>query len=638
MDDVAELVRQERLLEAAALASSRGDARAASQLYERACDWTRAAAEALRAGDPARGLQLAAQAQDAALAQTATAALAGDAAAAEATAARLMQHGHHRFAAALLQAAGRLPEAARAWERAGEAGRAAELMETGGDPVAAARILEAALRREPRSWAIAAALGALLVRFGKHEAAVRVLQRIPADAPERHEALAPLARALEHLGLSGAAAGAVAERGAPPSSERPARPAPAQRLFGRYDVVREVASSPSARVLECTDVVRGDRVAVKVFAGWDARGAGRDALTRFEREVRTMRALDHPGIVPLRDYVPEGPALVTDWMPGGTLERMLAATGALAPARAVEIAGSLLAAIGEAHRLGILHRDVKPANVLLDEAGGARLGDFGVAHLGDASATATAGVFGTLAYMSPEQREGRPASARSDLFAVGTILREMLTGERPLPGHAPRLRPSDAHRELGAAHDAVVEQLAASDPERRPADAFAARSALLALPWPGQVEPGGARRSERTNPSVRPLATRVRLDADGTATDLWTGRLVQRIPAGERVVARARAFVLADHAALQLVLRVDPTDGTLWLDAPRGRPLDRPLTPAERSRLQQGLESLHATGAVHGYVDAAHVVVGELGVVLLFGPEPEPTATIDRDRLALARL
>ena len=116
--------------------------------------------------------------------------------------------------------------------------------------------------------------------------------------------------------------------------------------------------------------------------------------------------------------------------PGGTLERMLTTTGALAPARAVEIASGMLAALGEAHRLGILHRDVKPANVLFDEAGGARLSDFGVAHLGDVSTTATAGVFGTLAYMSPEQREGRPATARSDVFAAGTMLREMLTGDR----------------------------------------------------------------------------------------------------------------------------------------------------------------------------------------------------------------
>ena len=91
----------------------------------------------------------------------------------------------------------------------------------------------------------------------------------------------------------------------------------------------------------------------------------------------------------------------------------------------------MLAALGEAHRLGIIHRDIKPANVLFDEAGVTRLGDFGVAHLSDLSATATAGVIGTLGYMSPEQREGRPATVKSDLFGVGAILWEMLTGERP---------------------------------------------------------------------------------------------------------------------------------------------------------------------------------------------------------------
>jgi eukaryotic-like serine/threonine-protein kinase len=636
--DVAELVRAERLLEAAALAVERGDARTASHLYERACDWARASSEALRAGEPARALQLAAQAGDVALAGPATTALAADPVAAEATAARLVQRGQHRWAAPLLEAIGRKAEAAHAWERAGDTTRAAELMEAGGDPAAAARVLEAALRREPRSWGVAVALGALLARFGKHEAAVRALQRVPPDAPERRAALGPLVRALEHLGLQSAAADATMELGAPPPSEQPERPAPAQRLFGRYDVAREVASSPGARVLECADIVRGDRVAVKVFAGWDARGAGRDALVRFEREVRTMRALDHPGIVPLREYVPDGPAIVMDWMAGGTLERMLATTGALAPARAVEIAVSVLLALGEAHRVGILHRDVKPANVLFDEAGGARLSDFGVAHLGDASTTATAGVFGTLAYMSPEQREGRPATARSDVFAVGTLLREMLTGERPVPGRAPRVRPSDAHDELHAGHDEAVEQLAAIDPAGRPPDAFVARSALLALAWPGNVQPGAARpRSERAA-SLRPLDARLQAAEGGVAMDTWTGRWVERIPHTERSSARARAFAAADHEALQLVLRVDPADATIWLEAARGRPLDRRLTAPERARLEAGLAALHAAGAVHGHVDADHVVVCEPGVVLRFEVELEPTATIDRDRLALAGL
>ncbi|HEX3344015.1 MAG TPA: serine/threonine-protein kinase, partial [Polyangiaceae bacterium] len=488
--DVTELVREERLLEAAALASARGDAVLASHLYERACDWANAASEALRSGDPGRALELAAEAgSDTLVAQAAARIAPGSA---EAVATRLSRRGHDRHAARLLEASGHPLDAARAWERSGDPVRAARLLEHADDPAGAARVLENALRRDPAAWAVAAALGALLARFGKHEAAVRILQRVPANAPERREALRHLVSALHRLGLARAAAEANAELGGPGganANEEGATGAPVRhRIFGRYDVVREVASSASARVLECTDVVRGERVAVKVFAAWDTRGSGRDALARFEREVRTMRVLDHPNIVPLRDYVHEGPAIVLAWMPGGTLDGMLATAGALAPARAVEIAAGVLEALGEAHRLGILHRDVKPANVLFDEAGGARLGDFGVAHLGDVSTTATAGIFGTLAYMSPEQREGRPATTRSDVFAAGTMLREMLTGERPMPGEPFRALPSAAHRELDARHDAVVARLTASDPADRPVDAFEARSALLGLPWPGTVD------------------------------------------------------------------------------------------------------------------------------------------------------
>ena len=292
--------------------------------------------------------------------------------------------------------------------------------------------------------------------------------------------------------------------GGAPASEGPAQAQGPQRarLFGRYDAVREVASSPSARVLEAIDVVRGDRVALKVLAAWDAQGSGRDALVRFEREVRTMRALDHPCVVPLRDYLPEGPALVLEWMAGGTLERLLAATGALAPARAVEIASAVLSALGEAHTLGILHRDVKPANVLFDAAGGARLSDFGVAHLGDVSTTATGGVFGTLAYMSPEQREGRPATIKSDVFSVGVMLGETLTGEKPAVGTTPRTIPSQAHRELDERHDALVARMTATDPSERPG-ALEARSMLARAPL-------ARRRGRRRRCVFAPSASRAR--------------------------------------------------------------------------------------------------------------------------------
>ncbi|MGD0525355.1 MAG: protein kinase [Polyangiaceae bacterium] len=638
--DVTLLVREERLLEAAALVSERGDPALASQLFERACDWTNAATEALRAGDAARALELAAEAGSEPLAEAAAGRI--PAQAAEATAARLARRGHHGHAARLLETSGHPAAAAREWERAGHTVKAAWLLEHANDPAGAARVLETALRRDPSAWPIAAALGGLLARFGKHEAAVRVLQRVPAEAPERRDALVHLVASLERLGLARAAADAQAEldaRGGASAEDDSGTEAPMrQRIFGRYDVLREAASSPSARVLECVDVVRGERVAVKVFAAWDTHGSGRDALAHFEREVRTMRALDHPSVVPLRDYVPEGPAIVLAWMPGGTLERMLVATGALAPARAVEIVSGVLAALGEAHRLGILHRDVKPANVLFDEAGGARLSDFGVAHLGDVSTTATAGVFGTLAYMSPEQREGRPATARSDVFATGTILREMLTGERPVPGAAPRLRPSDVHRELDGRHDAVVDRLTAVDPAERPADAFEARSALLGLAWPAAVDTIARQQRAERRSSVRPPAGRLQLEPDGALRDTWTGRRVARVAASERALARARAFARADHLALQTVLRVDHEDGAIWLDAPRGGPLVRSLTDAERAHLGAGLEALHAAGAAHGHVDAAHVLVDDSGVVLLFEADGEATATIDRDRLALGRL
>jgi hypothetical protein len=638
--DVAQLVREERLLEAASMASQRGDARLASQLYERACDWGKASAEALADGDAPRALELAAEAGSDSLASRATELVPREAA--EATAVRLGRRGHERYAAKLLEARGYLIEAARSWDRAGHPARASALLERSGDPAGAARVLEGAVRRDPTAWTAAVALGALLARFGKHEAAVRVLQRVPHDAPERREALEHLAPALERLGLGRAAADAAAElalRGGPLAGVAEVRaPSVHQRVFGRYDVVREAASSPSARVLECVDIVRGERVAVKVFAAWDTHGSGRDALARFEREVRTMRVLDHPNIVPLRDYVQEGPAIVLAWMSGGTLESMLAASGPLVPARAAEIAEGMLAALGEAHRLGILHRDVKPSNVLFDEAGGARLSDFGVAHLGDLSTTATAGIFGTLSYMSPEQRQGRPATARSDVFSVGTILREMLTGARPLPTEPARMEPSEAHGELDARHDAAVARLTASDPAERPADAFEARRALLALPWPASLGAAVTRPALERTSGAPDAAGRLQPALDGTSLDAWTGRFIERVPVSDRVLPRARTFARADHPALQRVLRLDHDEGALWLDAARGQPLSRSLTVAERRQLEEALEALHGAGGVHGRVDAAHVLVGVSGVVLRFEPDQEATATLDRDRLALARL
>jgi len=673
--DIARLVSEQRLAAAAELASDRGDARTASELFERACSFGRAAEEALRALDPERALCLAADAKDDKLAADAVRLVLAKGV--DGTAARvatqLELRGHSRWAARLYEGIGQCSLAARAFEQGGEPVRAAALLEAAHDPAHASRVLEAATRREPDRWEVHVALGSLLFRFGKVEAAVRALQKVPATSSQHRAALTYLVPALERLGLSSASgevARILASYGGPVDSANIVNAAAdaRTRLFGRYEVVREVASTASARVLECQDTVRREKVAVKIFSAYEARGAGRDALERFEREVRVLGALEHTNVVSLREYLPDGPALVLAWMAGGTLEARIA-EGSLAPARAVEIACAVLGALGEAHRRDILHRDIKPANVLFDDAGVTRLGDFGVAHLGDLSATATAGVFGTLAYMSPEQRQGRPATVQSDLFGVGVLLFEMLTGERPSLDES-RTMPSGAHRQLGPPHDAVVLRLFAKEPSARPEDAFEARRELLSLAWPDAMDPAPFAKHASATPakpaSVRTSADRLEEDttssalperglhqdgtspapperglhqiAYGTRVDRWLERPIVSVPLTPETLARASSFARAGHPALQAVLRVDRERGQIWFEAPRGERAVRPLNKAELEGAQEALDALHLAGAVHGSIDTEHVIVGKDGVMILFAPAADADATIELDRGALTQL
>jgi hypothetical protein len=224
-----------------------------------------------------------------------------------------------------------------------------------------------------------------------------------------------------------------------------------------------------------------------------------------------------------------------------------------------------------------------------------------------------------------------------DLFSVGVMLREMLTGEHPSPDHPPHLLPSDAHRGLDARHDAVVTRMAALDPRARPIDASEARAALATLPWPPTIDalPTQPLSMRKSIPPIPP--NRVELAPDGALVDLWTGRRIEQIPLTERSLARARAFALADHAALQTVWRVDVAARTIWLEALDG-PLDRPLTQEENARLRDALDALHAAGGVHACVDRRHIVDTPAGVALRFGADEDTGATADRDRQALAKL
>lgn len=648
-------------------------ARASAELEER-CDFSGSALEALHAGDPRRAANLAALGGDALLAARAVEAIAADLPREVAlrAAADLAARGFGGPAGALFARLGAHGEAGEAFIAAGDAVSAARSLDLAGRPADGARALEAALRERPEDAACRLELGRLLARHGRIEAAATHLQRVGAEVPERLEALPWLRRCLLDLGLEDAARAIREEmdrrgvedppRGGPPVPASSAPPAHASAtppgaargplILGRYASLRAVTATAHAQVVEAIDRVTSERVAVKLLAGAH-EGSGRDALLRFEREARALAQLRHPNVVPLRAYHPEGPAIVLAWMSGGSLGERIEADEDVAPARAAEIAAAVLAALGEAHRLGILHRDVKPSNVLFDDAGATRLGDFGAAHLGAAEETATAGAIGTFAYMSPEQRLGRAATLASDLYGVGVLLAEMLTGEAPGPARGRlELPPSACHPDLGEAHDAVLARLLQEDPEQRPADAFEARRLIEGVSWPTRIVPRGERRRKR-RPEPRALdAPGERLgpahavgdgrDVDHRAHDAWLDRDVLVLPLDDETRARVSAFSRANHPALPVVLRADEDGGAFWVAPPLGRALadaPRELSPAERARIAEAIEALHAAQGAHGCVDEAHLYLchGEISLAYPRSLVPlEEAAALDR--ITIARL
>ncbi len=636
---------------------------AASQRLEEACDFRGAAQQALLAADPRRAAPLAALAGDEPLAQLAIEQIAATLTNAEArrTAADLTARGFGREAGALFAILGAHLEAGEAFAAVGDACRAARRLELAGRPADGARALEAALRIRPSDAACRLELGRLLARHSRTEAAVKTLQQLDHGSPERVQSLPLLRRCLVELGLEEAARTLRDEMDRhgiadiEPTLEEHA-PAPTAGeggalLLGRYEILREVAVTPHARVLEAIDRVTGERVALKLLAGLDHEG-GRDAFLRFEREARALAQLRHPHVVPLRAYHPEGPAIVLAWMAGGSLAERLQRE-AIAPARAVEITCAVLAALGEAHRLGILHRDVKPTNVLFDDVGAARLSDFGAAHLGDLSTTATAGAIGTFAYMSPEQRLGRPASLASDLYGAGVLLGEILTGKAPGPV-TDRLdpAPSACHPDVTETHDALVARLLQEDPRKRPLDAFEARRQLLSVPWPERVWTREGRAGARPQSARAPAPQGARLTApidlgDGRDTaarrhDTWLDRDVLVLAADDATRTRASAFARAAHPTLPAVLRVDAEADTIWIAPPRGRALadtSRGVSPGQVARLREAITALHAAQGAHGRLDPSHLYWHDGEIVIAYPRELVPQEeAMELDLAALARL
>src|SRR5579863_1358614 len=214
--------------------------------------------------------------------------------------------------------------------------------------------------------------------------------------------------------------------------------APTTRIDGRYALQREIGRGASAHVWLAFDTVLERRVAIKMLDG--RVGSDREHVERFRREARAIARLRHPHIVGVLDSGEHDgvPFMVLEYVEGETLKERIQRVGRLTITEAVAIAIEVGRALDAAHTHGIVHRDVKPQNSLLDPEAGAKITDFGIARSGDEDSLTVGGrVLGTTDYVSPEQALGHEVTGQSDVYSLGIVLYEMLTGEVPFAGETP---------------------------------------------------------------------------------------------------------------------------------------------------------------------------------------------------------
>src|SRR5438445_2999666 len=209
-------------------------------------------------------------------------------------------------------------------------------------------------------------------------------------------------------------------------------------LGHRYRLLRRIATGGMGSVWEGEDSVLHRSVAVKVLL--EGLAADGRFLERFRREARAAAGLSHPNVASVYDYGEEDgtPYIVMELLRGETLAERLRREGALPADEAVRITEGVAAALQAAHDAGVVHRDVKPGNVMLTPAGEVKVLDFGIAAASWATPiTATGAAIGTATYISPEQASGQPSTPASDVYSLGVVLFEMLAGRPPFTGESP---------------------------------------------------------------------------------------------------------------------------------------------------------------------------------------------------------
>src|ERR1700736_3057509 len=206
---------------------------------------------------------------------------------------------------------------------------------------------------------------------------------------------------------------------------------------GRYKISSRLGSGGMADVFLAEDQQLGRNVALKLLHR--RFSADPDFVERFRREAQSAAGLQHPNVVSVYDRgsFDETYFIAMEYLPGRSLKQLIRQEAPLDPVRAIDIAIQILKAARFAHRRGIIHRDLKPHNVIVDDSDHAKVTDFGIARAGASDMTETGSIMGTAQYLSPEQAQGHPVNASSDLYAIGVVLYEMLTGKVPFDGESP---------------------------------------------------------------------------------------------------------------------------------------------------------------------------------------------------------
>jgi len=323
----------------------------------------------------------------------------------------------------------------------------------------------------------------------------------------------------------------------------------------RYRLERKIGSGGMADVWLADDTELDRKVAIKILHDNFAQDA--EFVERFQREAQAAAGLQHPNVVGIFDRGSfDGTYFIAmEYVDGPSLKDLV--KGGMSPKDAIDYTRQILKAARFAHRKGIVHRDLKPQNVLIDDEGRARVADFGIARAGENSdITATGSVMGTAQYISPEQAQGKPTTPRSDIYSIGVILYEELTGRVPFEGdsavavalkqvsEAPR-RPGAINPNVPPALDAVVMRALAKDPDARfkDADAF-----LRALDAAEQAPDTPRPEDTAAYAAVSPEGVAA-IPGDGVVEEEW---VVRRRPPWRWIIVALLALGLAALVAYAL--------------------------------------------------------------------------------------